>query len=158
MYALIINESVEEYPANRALLQKRNPRVSFPKNLTDEIWNTYGFVRVVPTNRPDYDEASGELVEDTPEFRDGSWYQQWKVELFSTDELNQRQAERDTLLRSQQRATRNQLLQETDIDVIRSLETTNSIPENLKNYRQALRDLPAQEGFPSNITWPTKPS
>jgi len=25
-------------------------------------------------------------------------------------------------------------------------------------YRQALRDVPAQEGFPNTITWPTKPS
>lgn len=24
-------------------------------------------------------------------------------------------------------------------------------------YRQALRDLPAQTGFPNTITWPTKP-
>ena len=25
------------------------------------------------------------------------------------------------------------------------------------NYRQALLDVPAQAGFPSTITWPTKP-
>jgi hypothetical protein len=24
-------------------------------------------------------------------------------------------------------------------------------------YRQALRDVPSQDGFPHNITWPTKP-
>ena len=24
-------------------------------------------------------------------------------------------------------------------------------------YRQALRDLPAQSGFPTNVTWPTEP-
>jgi hypothetical protein len=24
-------------------------------------------------------------------------------------------------------------------------------------YRQALRDIPTQSGFPSDITWPTKP-
>ena len=27
-----------------------------------------------------------------------------------------------------------------------------------RTYRQALRDLPAAEGFPNTITWPTKPS
>ena len=26
------------------------------------------------------------------------------------------------------------------------------------NYRQALLDVPEQEGFPNTITWPTKPS
>lgn len=25
-------------------------------------------------------------------------------------------------------------------------------------YRQALRDVPSQSGFPDNITWPTKPT
>jgi hypothetical protein len=25
------------------------------------------------------------------------------------------------------------------------------------NYRQALRDVPAQAGFPENVPWPTKP-
>jgi hypothetical protein len=25
------------------------------------------------------------------------------------------------------------------------------------DYRQALRDVPAQAGFPENVTWPTKP-
>lgn len=24
-------------------------------------------------------------------------------------------------------------------------------------YRQALRDIPAQSGFPDNVTWPIKP-
>ena len=24
-------------------------------------------------------------------------------------------------------------------------------------YRQALRDIPSQAGFPTNVTWPTKP-
>lgn len=26
------------------------------------------------------------------------------------------------------------------------------------NYRQALLDVPAQDGYPDNITWPTKPT
>lgn len=48
---------------------------------------------------------------------------------------------------------RNQLLAETDYvalqDVIMSPEMTS--------YRQALRDITDQEGFPENITWPEKP-
>jgi len=35
------------------------------------------------------------------------------------------------------------------------------VPENIKSkwieYRQALRDIPQQEGFPYNITWPVEP-
>ena len=36
-----------------------------------------------------------------------------------------------------------------------NLETLRS---NWKTYRQALRDVPTQAGFPGNVTWPTKPS
>jgi len=36
------------------------------------------------------------------------------------------------------------------------------VPETIKNsyaiYRQELRDIPQQNGFPTNITWPTKPA
>ena len=27
-----------------------------------------------------------------------------------------------------------------------------------QTYRQALRDVPAQDGFPTNVTWPVEPS
>ncbi len=51
------------------------------------------------------------------------------------------------------RQARNQLLTETDwtanSDVTMSTEMTA--------YRQALRDITDQAGFPTNITWPTKP-
>ena len=30
--------------------------------------------------------------------------------------------------------------------------------DDMKTYRQALRDVPTQAGFPHTITWPTKPS
>jgi len=33
-----------------------------------------------------------------------------------------------------------------------------TMSDNWRTYRQALRDLPAQSGFPDNVTWPTEPS
>jgi len=30
--------------------------------------------------------------------------------------------------------------------------------DGMTTYRQALRDITDQSGFPTNITWPTKPS
>ena len=51
------------------------------------------------------------------------------------------------------RQLRNQLLAETDWTA--SSDVTMS--DAMKTYRQALRDVPGQEGFPSNITWPEKP-
>ena len=33
-----------------------------------------------------------------------------------------------------------------------------TMSDEWRTYRQALRDVPSQEGFPNDITWPTKPS
>jgi len=51
------------------------------------------------------------------------------------------------------RAKRNQLLVESD-----SMALADRITDDWRTYRQSLRDVPAQAGFPDNITWPTEPS
>ena len=52
------------------------------------------------------------------------------------------------------RSERNQLLSETDW--MAGSDVTMS--DEWRAYRQALRDVPAQSGFPNDVTWPTKPS
>ena len=51
------------------------------------------------------------------------------------------------------RAKRNQLLVASD-----SMALADRITDEWRTYRQLLRDVPAQAGFPSNITWPNEPS
>lgn len=55
------------------------------------------------------------------------------------------------------RSRRDNLLQETDWIVIKSYERGENIPAEWEVYRQALRDITAQAGFPYEVTWPTKP-
>jgi len=52
-----------------------------------------------------------------------------------------------------QRRERDNLLKETDWWSCSDRTMTQAEID----YRQALRDVPAQAGFPENITWPTKP-
>jgi len=51
------------------------------------------------------------------------------------------------------REWRNILLAETDWWAV----SDRTMSDEEYNYRQALRDIPQQEGFPTNIVWPTKP-
>ena len=51
------------------------------------------------------------------------------------------------------RGERNALLAETDWWAVSDRTMTQAEID----YRQALRDVPAQAGFPDNVTWPTKP-
>lgn len=55
------------------------------------------------------------------------------------------------------RAKRDRLLSESDWIVTRSIEASVSPPPEWLAYRQALRDVPEQQGFPETIDWPVLP-
>ena len=77
---------------------------------------------------------------------------------FTAEEIAEREAyERDVLPVEQMaalRAKRNQLLAETDYLAL----SDATLSEEMRTYRQALRDLPANTSDPANPTWPVKPS
>tara|TARA_B100000963_G_C22496184_1_gene611557 strand:+ start:688 stop:957 length:270 start_codon:yes stop_codon:yes gene_type:complete len=52
------------------------------------------------------------------------------------------------------RSLRNSLLSSTDHFAL----ADNTLSDDMKTYRQSLRDLPANTSDPTNPTWPTKPS
>ena len=52
------------------------------------------------------------------------------------------------------RSKRNQLLAETDYLAL----SDATLSEEMRTYRQALRDLPDNTSDPANPTWPVKPS
>jgi hypothetical protein len=62
-------------------------------------------------------------------------------------------------LEAQVRTKRNRLLVESDwtqlADARAAMGEIKAIEWDA--YRQALRDVPEQEGFPENVVWPTKP-
>lgn len=55
------------------------------------------------------------------------------------------------------RAKRDALLAACDWVVIRAQELNEPVSEAWADYRQALRDVPQQSGFPKNIDWPAEP-
>lgn len=55
------------------------------------------------------------------------------------------------------RDQRDSLLDETDKYMTMDYPISDSKRDEIKIYRQSLRDVPQQEGFPDNIIWPEKP-
>ena len=53
---------------------------------------------------------------------------------------------------TQVRARRDELLAASD-----SMALADRITDEWRTYRQALRDVPAQAGFPTSVTWPVEP-
>ena len=56
------------------------------------------------------------------------------------------------------RAQRDKLLTETDWTQVLDAPIDSATREAYRTYRQALRDIPEQEGFPDTITWPELPA
>ena len=71
--------------------------------------------------------------------------------------LSQIQVELDRLIAEQPleklRSKRNQLLTETDYLAL----ADSTLTDEMRSYRQALRDLPANTVDPANPVWPVKP-
>jgi len=68
-------------------------------------------------------------------------------------EIEAQQALVPALQMEQLRAKRNQLLTETDYLAL----ADSTLTDEMRDYRQALRDLPANTVDPANPVWPVKP-
>ena len=66
-------------------------------------------------------------------------------------------AEYDTVLAASARQKRDRLIATTDYLVTPDYPIDDDRLAKVKIYRQALRDIPEQAGFPRTITWPDKP-
>ena len=70
----------------------------------------------------------------------------------SDEEIATMNAEQNSMKPVMARQERDTLLSESDVYAL-----SDRITDEWRTYRQALRDIPNQAGFPDDITWPNKP-
>ena len=108
-----------------------------------------------PLNPTEWLIPAGCVIEAPKDIPDGSrakWGgSQWVNEVIPVEPKPEepKPTPKDVLVRSE----RDSLLAATDW-------TANSdvtMSDEMRAYRQALRDVPSQAGFPDNVTWPVKP-
>lgn len=149
-YALIENSNIKQYPYTVTDLRRDNPNTSFPREPSNQSLAEWGMVSIIETPQPDYSPATHSISRGTPILIDAKWTEVWVVEDASTEEITQRAEDQANALRSD----RNQCLSDCDWTQLADAPVDKVA---WGNYRQALRDLTAQEGFPWTVTWPTKP-
>lgn len=117
---------------------------------TDEVLEALGADVVFegPQAQPTrYQTAFRDGVEQTA----GKWYTKYSVADLDADAVAAKDAEQAKNMRAQ----RNEKLAQTD------WTQGKDIPDNISSkwaaYRQALRDVPAQAGFPWTVQWPAQP-
>ena len=142
MYAKVVNNEVVKYPYGILDLQIDNPQVSFSLPLNENELNVYNVVSVVEGQKPSFN-SNTEFLNYSVELVDNVWTVVYSKQQRSEEEVTEiMRLKRDNLLKE------SDWTQLSDVSVDATAWAT---------YRQELRDLPSQEGFPFNITWPTQP-
>lgn len=149
MYALIEKGVVARYPYSVVDLCRANPGTSFPSQPSDALLAEWGMQKVAQVQRPE-ENYTNNVVETTPQNINGVWTQVWSVTSASDDEL----AERTQRQEDQVRAERNSKLSASDWTQVADAPVDKTV---WATYRQELRDLTTQAGFPWNVTWPAEP-
>lgn len=151
MLAFVENNEIIKYPIDILDLQQKFPNTSFSVPLDRNQLSSYGVVEVEEIPAPQIDNLTEKITETTPVLVEGVWTQQWIVESLPETEQQQNIEGQKISVRLE----RNRLLEESDWTQNRDVVLSNDSDWLL--YRQALRDITLQEGFPHNIIWPEIP-
>lgn len=148
------DNQIEKYPYSIEQFRMDNRNVSFPSAIPDTLLANYSVLPVRVADKPDHDTITQHVYpNDTPQYVNGEWVIDWNI-------VEKDQAWMDTELEQQKqkvRAERDKLLAETDWVSVRAFDTNTSVDTAWSQYRQELRDVTAQDGFPWNVVWPQKP-
>ena len=123
--------------------------VSLPNDITRDGLESVGNVCMESDTEPEF---YTRWVHTTPESPDNMGDKSnGSIAIVLTD------AEYDTVLAASARQKRDRLIAATDYLVTPDYPIESDRLAKIETYRQALRDIPEQAGFPRTITWPKKP-
>ena len=144
------------------------PNTSSPKQITIEILDSYGYDAVLNGAAATVTAPYGVSTRSGVEEVDGKWFTKFVAGPVFTDTTDAEgnvttaaaneaayKASVDARAAESVRTQRNTKLHDCDWTQVAD---TSADKAAWATYRAALRNLPASEGFPHNITWPTEPS
>jgi hypothetical protein len=131
-------------------LRKDHPNVSFPRNISDETLAAYNVFRVKELPAPEYNSRTHRLVTQAPTLVNGVWTVTRVAVAKDQAQIDSETAQVAANVREQ----RNKLIAECDWTQVADAPVDK---EAWATYRQALRDVPTQAGFPWDVTWPEAP-
>jgi hypothetical protein len=124
------------------------PNTSFVNGPDDTFLTENGYAKVSVFR--DYDSKTQKLVPAEPYFENGWVYTVEVADKTAEDLAADTEAEKTKI-----RAQRNQMLASSDWTQL--LDSPEANKATWATYRQALRDVTTQSGFPWEVTWPTEP-
>ena len=151
-------------------IRKLHPNTSLPRVWDESICEALGidviFEGPQATGGDQYQYSQAAGIEQV----NGKWYTKYVLGPVFTDTEEATAAQQEAAYKAQKddeqaksvRAERDRLLAECDWVTLKAVDASNDnlgiqLPQVWMTYRQALRDITAQDGFPWNVVWPTKP-
>ena len=150
MYVLAPNQTVETFPYSIGALRRDNPNTSFPANPTEQTLTEWNVFPVIDKPAPDYNPATQNCNQINPTLKGSKWEMAWAVTPATPEQIAERTSDKETEVRQQ----RNQLLNACDWTQLPDAPVDTAA---LATYRQQLRDVTAQAGFPWEVVWPEQP-
>jgi len=137
-----------------------NPGTSFPKQLTADILDGFGYDPVLNGPAAKVSGPYEVSTRDGVELIDGQWFTRFIVgpEFADSDAETAYRTKIDNQVAANVRAERDRKLAACDWTVLTDSPLTTAKKTEWKTYRTALRDITAAEGFPHTMEWPTEPS
>ena len=157
MYAEVKNGVVVTFPYDYDTLVQKNPYTKFAQtdllsmySGTEANINGNELVRVTELESPTFNSQTQKTVQDSvPALVDNIWTLGWSIQSLTQTE----QDVQNTAKAKSVRQSRDDKRTKTDWRFRSDMTPSQA----WKDYCQALRDVPAQAGFPWTITWPTQP-
>lgn len=154
MFVKVTNQQVDRYPYSVNDLLRDNPQTSFPQSPQGALLNEFGVFPVTHDAEPSYDPNTQRISHsDVPVLRSGEWVVTKTVVSLTDEQVAARYAAHATKVREE----RDALLADSDWTQMNDSPLDTTARTSWATYRQALRDITAQDGFPYNVTYPTEP-
>lgn len=153
MYARLKDNIITKYPINIDDLREEYPSISFPSSFDQFDYSEYDIIEYVDSEFPEYNPEVERIVEGTPLLEGDTWRQNWVTEPLSEEEKQKILDDKIFSIRAQ----RNLKLTESDWTQSNDSPLSDESKLAWAQYRQELRDITSQEGYPHNVTWPEQP-
>jgi len=144
-------------------IRKLHPNTSIPKVWDSNVCDALEIDPIVVSRAPTASGPYKAVVRNgVAEDENGKWVEAWvEQDMFAaTDDATKEeqevayQAGLDATEAERGRWTRTEKLVATDFHAL----SDTDMSAEMTTYRQALRDVPQQEGFPNEIDWPVEPT
>jgi hypothetical protein len=158
MYAEVKNGAVVTFPYDYDILVQKNPYTKFAQ--TDLLSMYFGteanldgheLVRVIEADAPTFDKQTQKAVKNlAPVLVDNIWTLGWSIQSLTQIEQDAQNIAQAKIVRQ----TRSEKLADCDWTQVADSPVDKAV---WATYRQALRDITTQDGFPWTVTWPDAP-